>query len=474
MTAITPDNATEAAAAAGTRDPVIPDAPPAASAPWLATRPEPPETGVPTERIAEIMGEELRELPFPPHPIALQPFLLPRREFRELLDAAANLLALLRRSAELSGEGTAERLRALRLDPADCPYWTDDEEWELRHCADLARPDVVLGADGPKFVEFNVSGAFGGMLHFQLYQRAWQRILEAAGLPTFVAVDAYARLARLIEDTCRELGTPPAVVLVGTPREWGPDTPPRHFRQQADLLRQHGIDAAHLDFEDLLDGIGVLDGVGRPRYRLGIAQFDVHDAELLGYDISPVRAAQARGFRLIPSASSWLLHTKRQIALLSEGLPWMTAAERELADRYLPWTRLVGDREVGWQGTDRHPPTLLIEQREQFVIKGATGMSGQQVYFGARTDPASWAALVARATESDNHVAQEVVPAVPMPVDVLEESGEIVRVVANPVISPLVVDGAGTGCFGRFVADQRPGIVSALSRARLTCLLAEA
>ncbi|OLE25131.1 MAG: hypothetical protein AUG49_11705 [Catenulispora sp. 13_1_20CM_3_70_7] len=460
MTATTPDTAAEAAVAVGV--------------PWLAARSEPPETGVPAERVAEIMCEEFRELPFPPHPIALQPFLLPQPEYRQLLDAAAGLLALLRRSVELSGDGTAERLRELRLDPADCPYWTEDEQWELRHCADLARPDVVIGADGPKFVEFNVSGAFGGMLHFQLYQRAWQRIREAAGLPTFVAVDAYARLARLIEDTCRDLGTPPAVVLVGTPREWGPDTPLRHFRQQADLLRQHGIDAVHLDFEDLLDGIGVLDATGRPRYRLGIAQFDVHDAELLGYDISPVRAAQARGFRLIPSASSWLLHTKRQIALLSEGRPWMTAAERELADRYLPWTRLIGDREVVWQDGDHHLPTLLLQRREQFVIKGATGMSGQQVYFGARTDPVSWAALVTRAMASDNHVAQEVVPAVPMPVDVLEETGEIVRVVANPVISPFVVGGAGAGCFGRFVADRRPGIVSALSRARLTCLLGQA
>jgi hypothetical protein len=443
----------------------------AESAPWLVARDEPPEIGAPIERIAEVMLDELRDLPFPPHPIALQPFVVPRPAYRELLGAAAELLALIRRSAEHSGTSTAARLAALALDPADCPYWTDDEDWELGHCADLARPDVVLSQDGPKFVEFNVSGAFGGMLHFQLYQRAWQRIREQAGRPTFIAVDAYARLAQLVENTCRELGQPPSVVLVGTPREWGPDTPARHFRQLADFLRQHGVDAIHLDFEELVDGI---DAPGRGRYPLGIAQFDVHDADELGYDVSPVRKAQAHGFRLIPSASSWLLHTKRQLALLSEGQSWMTAADRELATRYLPWSRIAGDRMVAWQEDEHHLPTLLLSQQDRFVLKGSTGYSGAQVHFGDRTDPADWAALVERATATGYYIAQEVVRAVPMPVDVLEASGEVTRVVANPVISPFVVGGVGVGCFGRFVDDQRPGIISALSRARLTCLLAEA
>jgi hypothetical protein len=444
---------------------------PGATALWLTAPAQPPEIGAPVERIAEIMRDELRDLPFPPYPIALQPFLLPQPAYHELLNAAADLLALIRRSAEHGGTSTAARLAALGLDPADCPYWTDDEDWELRHCADLARPDVVLSQDGPKFVEFNVSGAFGGMLHFQLYQRAWQRIREQAGRPSFIAVDAYARLARLVENTCRELGEPPSVVLVGTPREWGPNTPLRHFRQQADLLRQHGVDAIHVDFEDLVDG---LDIPGRARYRLGIAQFNVHDAEELGYDISPVRKAQAHGFRLIPSASAWLLHTKRQLALLSEGQPWMTARDRELAARYLPWSRNTGDRTVLWHNAEYHLPTLLVDHRERFVLKGVTGCSGAQVHFGGRTGPADWAALVERAANTGRYIAQEVVEAVPLPVDVLEASGEISRVAANPVISPFIVDGVGAGCFGRFVPDRRPGVISALSRARLTCLLAEA
>ncbi|MBP2326410.1 hypothetical protein JOF56_006795 [Kibdelosporangium banguiense] len=444
---------------------------PASTGSWFGERIEPVTVGLRPDEVAEIMRDELRELPLPPHPISLQPFVIPRTSYRELLQAAGDLLGLIRRSMLHSGTDRASRIAALGIDPADCPIWTDDEEWELRHCADLARADVVLGVDGPKFVEFNVSGAFGGMLHFQLYQRAWQRVAERAGQPAFVSAGAFARFAGLIERTCAELGVPPSIALVGTPREWGPRTPPRHFLHQADLLRQHGIEAVHLDFEELLDGIGA---PGDLRYPLGVAQFTVRDANDLGYDISPAQIAQTRGFRLIPSASAWLLHTKKHLALLSEGQPWMTAQDHDLAARYLPWSRIVGDRKVRWRDGHYELTELLLDQRENFVLKGATGCSGAEVVFGGRSTPQEWAALVEEAARGGYHIVQEVVPAQPMPVDVMEESGEVNRIVANPVISPFVIDGTAVGCFGRFVADQRPGIISALSQARLTCLLAEA
>ena len=88
----------------------------------------------------------------------------------------------------------AGRIAALGIDPADCPLFTPDEDFELRHSADMTRADVIIGPDGPKFVEFNVSGAFGGMVHFQLYAEgvgAHPRAGRAAGLrrrrPLFAA-----------------------------------------------------------------------------------------------------------------------------------------------------------------------------------------------------------------------------------------------------------------------------------------------
>lgn len=438
---------------------------PARTTPWFGDRTRPPEIGLSRERIAEVVAHELRDMPLPAYPVALQPFVVPLESYRELLSATGRMLDLLRRAALNSGTDRAGRLAALNLDPADCPIWTDDEEWELRHCADLARADVVVDEHGPKFIEFNVSGGFGGLVHFQLFHRAWQRIRDLAGQPALIGVDAYARLAVLVERTCAELGVPPSVALVGTPREWGSGTSRRNFLLQVDLLRHHGIRAEHLDFEELLDGVH--------RHPLGLAQFTVQDADALGYDIGPVREAQRRGFRLIPSATSWLLHTKRLLALVSEGQPWMTDADRELAARYVPWTRLVGDRKVRWRDTSYDLPALLLERQESFVVKGATGCSGDEVVFGARTTAAQWADLVARAVPANYHIVQEVVRPPSLPVDVLHASGEVTRVEANTVISPFVVGGVPAGCFARFIDTHRPGIVSSLSRARLSCLLGQ-
>lgn len=446
-----------------------PPAPPASS--WFGARSEPPEIGLPPRQRVEIIQDELRGLPLGDFPVTLQPFVVPRASFRELLAATAGLLDLLRRAVLGLAPDRAGRLAAIGLDPAECPLFCADDDFELRHCADLARADVVIGADGPKFVEFNVSGAFGGMVHFQQYQRAWQRIRTRAGLPAFIGVDAYARLAVLIERTCAELGVPPSVVLVGTPREWGPQTPTRHFDLQAAMLRRHGIHAEHLDFEDLLAGIGL---PGPLRHPLGLAQFTHEDARKLGYDVSPVQAATEAGFQLIPSQTSRLLHSKKTLALVSEGLPWMTPADRELAARYLPWSRVVGARKVEWREERHDLPRLLVQRQDRFVLKGATGCSGEEVTFGASSTGREWTDLVETALGTGYYIAQEVVESQRYPIEVLHASGEVERVSANSVISPFCIGGAPAGCFARFVSAEPPGIISALTSARLGCLLAEA
>ncbi len=439
---------------------------------WFGDTTRPPEIGVPVERIVDVMREELRDLPLPAFPLALQPFVVPKSSYHELLGASARLLDLLRKAVLRTANDRAGRLVALGLDPDDCPYWLDDESFELRHCADIARADVVIGPDGPKFVEMNVSGAIGGMVHFQLYQRAWRRIRELAGLPAFVGVDTFAPLAALITRTCEELGAAPSAAVIGTPREWGTDVPLRHFDFQVDELRQHGIDAVHLDFEELLTGLGLPGRLNRP---LGIAEFTLYDSTVGGYDISPVRPALDAGFRVIPSASSWLVHTKRILAMVSEGLPWMSAADHELVRRYVPWTRQLRDHPVSWRDGTHGMPELLVSEQENFILKGATGDAGREVVFGARTSQEDWGKLVDDGVRSGYFIAQEVVPTTPVPVDVMvTDEGDVERVPATMVVSPFCVGGTPTGCFARFVPDAEPGVISALSNARLSCLLAEA
>jgi hypothetical protein len=439
-------------------------------------RDAPPDIGLEPARIAEILHHELRGLGPPAFPVALQPLVISPESFAELLSATASLVALLRKAVRNAAADRDGRIAALGIDRADCPFFVPDEDFELRHCADMARADVVIEADGPKFVEINVSGAVGGMADTQAYHQGWRRIAAKAGRRPFAGADIWAPLAALVERTCAELGTAPSAAIVDHFSEVDPTNQPRTMRLQVDGLRAHGVRARHLDPADLLAGIGLTGtGLAGPlREPLGLAEFDLADARAAGCDLSPVRAALDAGFLAVPSQTSWLLHSKKTLAWLSEGQPWMSSRERELADRYLPWTRTVGDRSVWWRGRRHDLPALLTAHRESFVLKGATGCSGREVSFGARTEPGDWARQVEQAVRTGYPVAQEVVVSDPTPVDVMSGSGEIVRVAANSVVSPFCVGGAPAGCLARFAPAGPPGLVRVADGAVLTCLLAEA
>lgn len=437
---------------------------------WFGRRTEPPDIGLAAERIVEVVRHETRDLPLDGFPVALQPVVVPAESFRELLGATRCLLDLLRRAMLHLASDRGGRIAALGMDPADCPMFVDDEDFELRHCADMARADVVIGTNGPKFVEFNVSGAFGGMVQHQAFQRAWRRIRDLAGRPAFVGVDVFARVAMLVERTCAELGVPPAVLLVDNLDDPGGEVTARHFQVQVDHLRQHGVHAQAADVATLRALVGP---AGSLRHPLGIAQFSVEDSRAGGHDIGPARDALDAGFRMIPSQSARLLHTKKMLAVLSEEQPWMTTADRDLVARYLPWTRIVTDRKVLWRGEPYELPRLLVERRADFVLKGATGFAGREVTFGANTAPDRWAALIQDALGSGYYVAQEVVESATYPLDVMYESGEVARISANSVISPFCLGGTPAGCFGRFAPAGPPGVISALGSAILGCLLTE-
>jgi hypothetical protein len=438
---------------------------------WYGPREVPPDIGLEPARIAEIMRDELRGLGPPAFPVALQPLVVPPESFRELLSATAGLVALLHKAVRNAAADRDGRIEALGIDRADCPFFVPDEDFELRHCADMARADVVIAADGPKFIEINVSGAVGGMADMQAYHQGWRRIAGQAGRRPFAGVDIWPQLAALVKRTCAELGAMPSVVIVDHLSEVDPTNKSRTVRLQVDGLGAHGVRAQHIDPADLMTGIGLPGPLLEP---LGLAEFDLADAREAGCDLSPVRAALDTGFLAIPSQTSWLLHSKKTLAWLSEGQWWMSPSERDLADRYLPWTRTVGDRPVCWRGRRYDLPGLLTEHRESFVLKGATGCSGKEVVFGARTEAGDWARQVEQAVRTGYPVAQEVVVSDTTPVDVLLESGEITRVAANSVVSPFCIGGVPVGCHARFASAGPPGLVRVADGAVLTCLLAEA
>lgn len=386
------------------------------------------------------------------------PFVIPKSSYLELFRAGRALLDLLKKAVLAAGESRAERLAAIGGSEADYPVFSSDDRFEERYCDLMARPDVVIGPDGPKFLEFNVSGTFGGTSETHLFTRVWERVhgdRDASGLWGFDPYEARAATLYAVRD---ELGVPPAVAVIGSRRDIPGANSSRYFDLEVQHLRRRGFRAMFFEPEEIFDGLGLPESLDYP---LGLRYFNVADWRAHGIDFAPVRAAVAAGWRLVPSQSCGMLANKRVLAWLSAGRPWMTEAERELAGRYLPWTREVGDRKVTWRGEQWDLPTLLLSARESFALKAATGMMGRTVLLGPRTAPAAWAEAIERALAEGESIAQEYVEPARLPVTLSDGSSDGTATVrVAPVLSPCLYGSEPGGCWARFFPDTDYSVVS--------------
>ncbi|GIF03133.1 hypothetical protein [Actinoplanes siamensis] len=422
-------------------------------------------TGLPPTRVAEILAGHLADIPMGRFPTAAEPMVLPSKAYRALLAATRRLTELSCEVVRRLAPDQAGRMAALRVDPSEYRRTSPDEEFELRHAGDVVRADVVIGADGPRFIELNVGAGIGGVVQFEQQRRAWRSVRLEAGLPPLDGEDLFGLLAKLIKRYCAELSLPVGALLIGTMHDPGMGGAVNDT--QIRLLGEHGVPARFAELPGLLDEI-------RPGDRLGIIQFCEDEAAQLGWDVTPMLTAIKDGLRTAPSESTRLVDSKKVLAWMSEGLPWMSREDRDLVQRFVPWSRVLGDRLVSWRGDAYELPRLLVEQREHFVLKGAAGLSSREVFFGASTEPEEWAQLVEAAVGSEYYVAQELVTPVRRPVPVmLDESGRTDIVIANPVISPFCVGGVPTGCLMRFDTATGPGAVTVKSGAMLGCLLGD-
>ncbi|MDF4249992.1 hypothetical protein [Streptomyces sp. WMMB303] len=376
-------------------------------------------------------------------PLPARPFVLPRGRYDELFETAATLLTLVRRAVLALGPTWPERLVALGADPADHPPHSGLETVETECCALLAGADFLVGTGGPRLLGLDTGGTLGSHRETGVLTRAWQRAAAAPPEGPLFGHDPRTVRAAALADLCARRGLPRTVALIG------PGFHPDELRE----LRAHGFIA------DLLPGTGARDGPDRRSYALGL----FGGAPTTAGGAAALPKAYRAGL-LLPQPSSALLADKRALALVSEGLPWMTRGERALVERRLPWTRITLAGRTTWHGTERDLPGLVLEEPERFVLKRAVAGSGP-VLAGHATEPAVWAAAVRRAFGLGDSVVQEYVRPAPHPVE-LSDGTAAPRAVraAAPVLSPLLFAGRPGGCRVSFPALALPASGAGPSR----------
>jgi hypothetical protein len=374
---------------------------------------------------------------------ATQPIALATDTYAALGRVGSQILALLHQVAIRLGTRAVDRHRALGMDPRLEPLFVS-QTFEERYATAIARPDVLITATGPKFIEFNVGAGVGAMVHVHTLNRMWSRCY-GPGAP-FLAADPLAARARLLRRMCDEVAGARRVIVLARPADIGA-TSARYYLTEVADLRRHGMEARLCDPADLPAVLGR----GKTGGGVLLRRYVPQEWADRGADLTPLAAERHPGWWPALPYSSYLLSNKTLLAYLSQRPAWLSTADADLVDRYVPWTRPVRRGDVSWRGETADLLKMLIKHQEHFVLKHATGNSGRGVHLGAETEDRHWAALVSRAGQEGSWVAQELVDAVRAPMRVADPgTGRGGEVRASVVISPYLIDGLLAGCQARY------------------------
>ncbi|MFJ1784710.1 hypothetical protein ACIOML_10415 [Streptomyces anulatus] len=410
------------------------------------------------DTIRQMLRHELRDTGWPHQRVLpAAPMAIPRAAYAEIFRASVALVDLLRRAALESGHTTADRLAAYEMPAAEDRLWVSDPFIEERYADSVVRPDLVIGPDGPQFLEFNVSGALGGVVETQSRLAVWRGLhADEEGRTPFRSPSPFAVRAEMFRSLSAELAVAPRVAVVGSARVNGVER--RYFEMEADYYNSHGLTARFFEPEELPEA---WDCAPHLRYPVGLRNFTIPDWLDAGLDTTPVQGALDHGCLLVGTQTSTFLHSKLTMGLLSEGRPWMTEGDRRLVERYLPWTRILSERRTDREGQQVDLLPFVLKNRELLVLKAALGESGQQVTIGREADQAAWESAVGEALQGRASVVQEFVQPQTCRVALIADGvDEPYDVDVAPVLGPLLFGGRPAGLFCRFFGDGSAGIVS--------------
>jgi glutathionylspermidine synthase len=87
-----------------------------------------------------------------------------------------------------------------------------------------------------------------------------------------------------------------------------------------------------------------------------------------------------------------------------------TETERDVIASTIPWTKVLSDAKVIYQGFRVDLKPFVIDNQEKLVLKAAVSYGGKDVFLGRETDPQKWASVVDEHIGSEAWVVQEYTP----------------------------------------------------------------
>lgn len=393
----------------------------------------------------------------------ISPVILDRRAHRKLQEASVCLLELLKRAALSVGDSTRARLNAYGATEQDYPLFSTDLHFEERYCDVFARPDFVLTTSGPKVLEFNVSGAVGGVPELACLQTGLQAAYGRRDPIRFNWSSPYDDRARAFREIATREGLEGRVLVVGSVRDLEYTNNTKVFDLEVEALHRQGLVADFCEPENLDSILEAASGNSRAAFPLSLRMFTIPEWAELGIDLSTVRRWLEGGSLLLGPQTSAFLANKKTLAWLSEGLPWMTRQDYATVAEFVPWSRCLADRNTTLlEGAEGALLPFCLAHQERLVLKEAIGMQGRQVTIGRDVSQAQWNDRVTTAAASRNAIVQEYVEPclqqVWMSHGTHDAETELLKM--RPIISFFVFGGRAGSGWARYRPDDSYGVVS--------------
>lgn len=334
--------------------------------------------------------------------------------------------------------------------------------------APLGRADLYHDGAGFRMLEFNISSALGGFENAEINRALLDvpAIADFAGRERLRHVDTLGEIVRVMLDSHSApwWGDRPFVALVDTPSSFtGLE---RRLGFMAQLLRAYGIDAVPCHTGRLQARDGRLYVEDRPVdivYRFFIIEDLLEEQGELELIDPILRCHENGGVTVFAPLDTEMYGNKRALALLGDERvrQALSAEDRALVDRIVPWTRQVHRGEVEAAGEYVDLEAYCLENQSDLVLKPSLLHGGMGFAAGWLMSGDEWRQALDDALRSPFVVQRRVAPTT----ETFTDGGVTGTSVLNWGV--FMAGDRYAGAIVRGVADPDVGVVSMGSGARV-------
>ncbi len=151
---------------------------------------------------------------------------------------------------------------------------------------------------------------------------------------------------------------------------------------------------------------------------------------------------------------SYIAGNKKILALLSDPRfqHIYDHEELEVINRTIPWTAILANRKVPYQGFMVNQRNFISDNREKLVLKPASSYGGKDVFLGNETDQETWEQIIDEHIESETWVVQQYVT-IPQEIFPIVQDGRLELQLKKVNLNPFALLGKYSGAISR-VSDS--------------------